>query len=338
MNRRNIIIASGAAALAPPLALTSLALTPRASLAQTPRKLWRIGHLTALPPDVYAPRLDGFKAGMAAAGYAETRDYVIEIRSSSGDLARLDALAAELVALKVDLILTSGTPSVLAASRATRSIPIVMTTSGDPIGIGVAASLRRPGGNVTGMTGISNELSSKLLDLLRQMVPGLRRTGYFYDPDNPIDVLTLPRFEADCATLKMLPIRAPARSPKEFEAAFQLLLKNKAQGVYVTGGATNLTGHQQIVALAAKHRLPAMYSGSGFNVNTGALMSYGPDHIGLYRQAAAHVDRIFKGANPAELPIQQPTLFEFMVNLKTAKTLGIKVPETILIQATRVIE
>ena len=327
LNRREIMMALGAGVL-----------TPRAAPAQTTRKVWRIGYLTSIPPTVYEPRLDAFKAGMTALGYADGRDYLIEIRASGIDPTRLLALAAELVALKVELILTAGTPTVLAASRATRTIPIVMTTAGDPMGIGVATSLARPGGNVTGMTGISTELSPKLLDLLRQVVPGLRRVGIVYDPNNPIDMLTLPRFEAGCATLKLEAIRAPASAAEDFTAAFQMLSQKKTQGVYVPGSGSNVTAHREIVALAARHRLPTIYGSAATEVNSGALMSYGADPADLYRQAAAYADRIFKGARPADLPIQQPTLFEFSVNLKTAKALGLKVPQSILIQATKVIE
>ena len=327
LNRRNIMMVFGAGVL-----------THRAAPAQTPRKLWRIGFLTATSPAVYEPRLDAFKAGMTALGYADGRDYRIEIRASGTDTARLPGLAAELVALKTDLILTSSTPTVLAASRATRTIPIVMTTAGDPVGVGVAASLARPGGNVTGMTSISTDLSSKLLDLLRQAVPGLRRVGIVYDPNDPIDTLGLSRFEAGCTTLKMEAIRAPTSTAEDFAAAFQLLSQKKAHGVFVTDSITNVTAHQQVVALAERHRLPAIYGSGVTDLNSGALMSYGSDFVDLYRRAAAYADRIFKGARPADLPIQQPTLFEFSVNLKTAKALGLKVPQSILIQATKVIE
>ncbi len=327
MNRRKLMLALSAGALA-----------QRAALAQTPRKLWRIGYLSTVPPSVYLPRLAAFKDAMVALGYADGRDYVIEIRSSGIDVAGLPAMAAELLARKTELILTSGTPAVVAASRTTRTIPIVMTTSGDPVGNGVAASLARPGGNVTGLTSISAELSVKSLDLLRQVVPGLRRTGFLYDPDNPVNLLTLTRFEVYCAKLQMQAIRAPARTSKDFTAAFQSLSQKKAQGVYVTGSSANVATHEQIVALAARHRLPAIYSAGAFTADSGALMSYGPNYVDLYRQAAAYVDRIFKGAKPADLPIQQPTLFEFLVNLKTAKALRLKMPQTILIQATKIIE
>ena len=328
LNRREIMMALGAGVL-----------TPRAAPAQTTRKVWRIGYLTSIPPTVYEPRLDAFKAGMTALGYADGRDYLIETRASGIDPARLAAMAAELVALKVDLILTGGTTTIMAASRATRTIPIVMTTAVDPVGNGVAASLARPGGNVTGLATISNELSSKLLDLLRQMVPGLLRAGFIYHPDNPTDLLTLARFEADCAALKMQAIRAPVRTGEDIAAAFQMLAQKNANGLLVAANSTNATAYRQIISLAGKHRLPAIYSSGGaFTSNAGALMYYGPDNAGLYRRAAAYADRIFKGARPADLPIQLPTIFELAVDLKTAKALGLKVPQSILIQATKVIE
>ena len=330
--RRKLVIAIGAGALAP-----SIALAPRTLLAQQSRKLWRIGHLTALLPEAYTPRLNAFKSGMTALGYADGRDYVVEVRSSGGDLARLPALAAELVALNVDLVVTAGTPSVVAASRATRTIPIVMTTSGDPVGNGVAASLRRPGGNVTGMTSLSSELISKRVDLLRQVAPQMQRTSLLYNPADPNDGLILPRFEADCRTLKLRPIPAPARTADEIANAFRQLVRDKAQGVVVTATSAYSQARGTIIELAATHRLPVAYSRTDY-VEAGGLFSYAPDNLDLNRRAAAYADKIFKGAKPADLPIQQPLIFDLVINMKTAKALGIKFSQGILIQATRVIE
>ena len=334
MNRRKLMLAAGAGALAPPLTLT-----PRTSLAQQPRKLRRIGILVEQGSTyaVYPPRVAAFKAGLLALGYTEGTDYVLESRYADGELGRLPALAAELVALKVDLILTSGTPSVMAASKATRVTPILTTVAGDPVGNGLVASYARPGGNITGFTVLSAELNGKRLDFLRQFVPGLRRAALLYDPNDPNDALALTQFEADCVTAKMLPMRAPVRNAGEIAAAFKTLANNKAQAVVVTNTTTLNSSRASVIELAAKYRLPASHGQSNF-VEAGGLFSYAPNFANSWRSAAGYADKIFKGANPGELPLQRPTTFDLVVNMKTAKALGIKVPQSILILATRVIE
>ena len=333
ISRRQVVIALGAGALAP-----FAYLAPLASFAQ-PRKVWRIGFLLAFEPSYYTLWIDAFKAGMSALGYAEGRDYVIELRSYHSDSARLPALAAELVALKIDMIVSTSTGSALAASKATREIPILTTNAGDPVGNGLAASLRRPGGNVTGLTSLSAELYTKRLDLLRQLLPRMRRVGFLYNPDpkSQIDALNLARFEADCGKLQLQPIRAPARNAEEIASAFKILARDKVQGLIVTTGSTNSNSQARIIELAAKQRLPAVYARRDW-AEAGGLLSYAPDYSDLWRRAAAYADKIFKGAKPGDLPIQQPTLFEFVLNMKTAKALGLKIPGSILVQATRVIE
>ena len=324
--RRRIVIAIGAGVLAAPLA----------AFAQQ-RKVRRIGFLLESEQSYFLPRFDAFKAGMSALGYAEGRDYVTELRSAQSDFARLPALAAELVAVKVDVIVSSGTPSAVAASKATREIPILLTTAGDPVGSGLAAALARPGGNVTGLTGIGSELNTKRLDLLRQLLPRMHRVGLLYDPNNQSNMLTLTRFEADCGKLQLQSIRAPARKAEEIAAAFKILARNKAQGLLVSANSTNLASRAGIVEYAAKHRLPAAYGESNY-AEAGGLISYASDYSDLYRRAAAYADKIFKGAKPGDLPIEQPTRFEFVLNMKTAKALGLKIPGSILVQATKVIE
>ena len=268
-------------------------------------------------------------------GYAEGRDYAIESRSARNDLSRLPALAAELVALKVDLIITQLTPSALAARKATREIPILITPAGDPVGSGLAASLSHPGGNVTGLTSLSAELYPKRLDLLRQILPRMRRAGFLYNPDSPADQLSLKQFESACGKLNINSIRAPARNGDEIASAFQTLSREKAQGLIVTGGSMlGLRG--KIIEHAAKNRLPAMYARSVF-AESGGLIAYGPDYPGLYRRGAAYADKIFKGAKPGDLPIEQPTTFELVINMKTAKALGIKIPDVIMLRADKVI-
>ena len=325
IDRRKIVLALGAAALA-----------PLASFAQ-PRKLWRIGFLQEGKQSLYTLLDNAFKAGMNALGYAEGRDYVIEHRSAQSELARLPALAAELVTLKVDVIVSMGTPSAVAASKATREIPILIAVVGDPVGSGLAASLARPAGNVTGLTNLSSELTAKRLDLLRQILPRMRRVGLIYDPNNQIDALTLARFESACGKLQLQPVRAPARNADEIVTAFKTLVRNKAQGLIVPATSTNSTSLKIVVENAAKHRLPAGYGWSEFT-EAGGLFSYGADYSDLFRRAAAYADKIFKGAKPGDLPIEQPVKFDFVINMKTAKTLGLKIPQSVLVQATRVIE
>ena len=325
ITRRRIVLALGAGAFA-----------PFATFAQQ-RKVWRIGFLWIRNPSDFLPFSDAFKAGMSALGYAEGRDYVIEFRAAQGDLARLPALAAELVALKVDVIVSSGTPTVVAASKATREIPILLTTAGDPVGNGLVASLARPGGNITGLTSLTTELFTKRLDLLRQILPKMRRVGILYDANDPNDALSLKRIESDCGKLQIQPVRAPVRKAEEFAAAFNTLTSHKAQALLVTNTAITSVSIASVIDHAAKHRLPTSHGSSNW-VEAGGLFAYAADFPDLYRRVAAYADKIFKGAKPGDLPIEQPTRFEFVLNMKTAKALGLKIPGSILVQVTKVIE
>ena len=325
--RRELLIMLGASALAAPLAC----------FAQQKGKVWRIGFLLQSEQSRVYRNIDVFKAGLRDLAYVEGRNYVIEQQFARDDVARLPALAAELLVLKVDLFVTSGTPSAEAAHNATREIPILITTVGDPVGSGFAASLRRPGGNVTGLTSIATELHSKRLDLLRQILPGMRRVGYLYNPDFSNDVMALRQFESDCAKLQFTSIRAPVRKAEEVATAFRILQREKAQGLIVSQASTNNAWRKDIVEHAAQHRLPAAYPISGY-VESGGLFSYGTNVQDLYRRAAAYADKIFKGAKPGDLPIEQPTTFEMVLNLKTAKALGVTIPQSILVQANKIIE
>ena len=327
--RRKLLVALGAGALA----------VPFGAIAQQKGKIWRIGFLweSEQSDSEFVQRLEAFKAGMRELGYTQSRDYVIEQRSAQNDLARLPALAAELLALKVDVIVTEGTPSAVAARNATREIPILIATVGDPVGSGLAASLRRPGGNVTGLTALNTDLYTKRLDLLRQISPGMRRVGFFYNPDNAANALGLRQFESDCGKLGFKSVRAPVRKAGEIAAAFNTLKRDKAQGLIVTPAGTNTASRESIIEQAAKHGLPAVYSSSVF-AESGGLISYAANNYDLQRRAAAYADKIFKGAKPGDLPIEQPTQFEMVINLKTAKALGIKIPGSVLVQATQVIE
>jgi putative ABC transport system substrate-binding protein len=328
-SRRKLVIALGAGALA----------TPFTSFAQQQGKVWRVGFLwESEQSDLEVlQRLDSFKTGMRDLGYVEGRDYAIEQRSAQNELARLPSLIVELLSLRVDVIVVEGTPSALAGRNSTRVIPILIATVGDPVGSGLAATLSRPGGNVTGLTALNTDLYSKRLDFLRQMLPGIRRVGFLYNPDNSSSVLGLSQFESDCAKLKFTSLRLPVRKSEDIGAAFNRLKRDKAQGLIVTPTSNNIASRAHIIELAAKHRLPAVYSATIFG-ESGGLISYAANNYDLLRRTAAYADKIFKGAKPGDLPIEQPTTFDMVVNLKTAKSLGIKIPNSILVQATKVIE
>jgi putative ABC transport system substrate-binding protein len=330
--RRNLLVAGAAW---PAFAWTGAA--PFSAFAQKPGKVWRIGFLWENEPDENAWPLDGFKLGMRELGYVDGRDYVLEQRAASNDTSRLHALAAELIALKVDLIVATSTPSAIAARDATRETPILTTTLGNPVGSGLVISLRRPGGNVTGLTQIGSELVSKRLDLLRHIVPGLRRVGLLYAPDNASNMVNFKQMQSDCARLGYTLIAAPVHKREDFAAAFSALQRDKAQGVVVSNVSLFRTWRTSIIEQVAKHRLPAVYGGLAWS-NAGSLVSYFVNPLEMYRRAATYADKIFKGAKPGDLPIEQPTNFELVINLKTAKALGLTIPPSVMVQATKLIE
>ena len=325
ISRRRIVIALGTGALA----------VPFASFAQQQRKVWRIGVLWERAQSDYSPSLEAFKGGMRGLGYAEGKDYAIEQRSAQNDLAHLPALMAELLALKVNLIMVSGTPSAIAANNATRDLPILIVTVSDPIVIGLARSFLRPGGNVTGLTqDVGQDLGTKRLDLLTEIVPGMRRVGFLYNPENPTNLLILRQFEVDCGKLGLIPILTTIRNGDEVEAAFKILRRDRAQGLIVSAGSTTTAFQDRIVEQAEKNRLPAVYAATAYT----GLITYGVNRDDLYRRVATYVDKIFKGAKPSDLPIEQPTKFDLVVNMKAAKALGLTIPNSILVQATKVVE
>ena len=318
------------------LALGTLA-APLPADAQQPAKISRIGILRpGAPPD---PLVEAFRQGLHELGYAEGRDIIIEYRWAEGKEERLTDLAAELVRLKVDVIVVSATRGPLAAKQATTTIPIVMAASGDPVAAGLVASLARPGGNVTGLSVISPELSGKRLELLKGVVPKLSRVAVLWDadPGNPFPRLVLKEMEIAAAALRVQLQLLGIREPKELDGAFEAATRGRAGGVVVVGGPLTIANRMQIVILAAKHRLPVMYGLKEF-VEAGGLISYGPNHSDLYRRAAVYVDKILKGAKPADLPVEQPTRFELVINLKTAKALGLTIPQSVLIRADEVIQ
>jgi putative tryptophan/tyrosine transport system substrate-binding protein len=324
-HRRKIIVALGASAIPAPFC----------SFAQQQVKVWRIGILreneTSFPDAAY----EAFRMGMRDLGYAENRDYVLERRSAANKRALLDSVAAELLALKVDLILPTGTPSAEAARKVTREIPIVIASVGDPVGSGLVESLERPGGNVTGLTTMTAELYGKRLYLLHQVSPGMRRVGFLYNPDNAIDIIALREFESACKKLQITSILAEVR--EEIATAFKTLLRDNAQGFVVSQSSTTAALRDSIIEFAAQNRLPVAYPLSSF-VESGGLISYGVNNADQWRRIAVYADKIFKGAKPGVLPIEKPIKFELVLNIKTAKALGIEIPDSIRVQATKLIE
>jgi putative ABC transport system substrate-binding protein len=326
--RRRLIIALGTGALTAPLG----------SFAQQPKRPKRIGFLWGRAQSTVTEYLASFGNGMRELGYVEGRDYVAEQRAAPADFARLPALAAELVALKVDLIVTTSLPTTVAARNATSEIPILGIAMGDPVAIGLAATMSRPGGNVTGLTaGVASELYTKRLDLLHQMLPAIRRVGILHNPDSAAEAAILRQLELDCAKLELKVLRAPVRKREDIASVFNALKRDQAQGLLVTATSTNVTWRESIIEYAAKNRLPAVYSVSIF-AESGGLISYGANYPDLYRRAAVYVDKMFKGAKPGDLPIEQPVKFETVINLKTAKSLGIKIPDVVMLRADKVIE
>jgi putative ABC transport system substrate-binding protein len=327
--RRKLVIALGAAALAAPFA----------SFAQPQGKVWRVGFLNPAAADSRAmPRLQAFREGMREHGYVEGRNLQIEARWAEGKPDRMAAFAAELVAIKVDAIVTGSTATVDAARRATKSIPIVMAQSADPVADGQVASLARPGGNITGLSSMARELGEKRIELLKEVFPKLSRTLAVMW--NPAQFGMRARFdEANAVAPKLgLGVRSvEVRNLDELASAFEALGKVPPEALVVIADPFTAGQRARIVEFAAAKRLPAIYETVEF-AEAGGLMSYGADLLAQYRRAAYYVDRIFKGAKAGELPIEQPVKFDFVINMKTAKALDIKVPNSILVQATKVIE
>jgi len=319
--------------------LTAVLLAPHAVNAQTPRRVMpRVGFLSVIPltdPQL-TPYLAAFREGLREVGLVEGESLTIEYRSANGKYEWLSDLAAELVRLKVDVIVASGgTPVVRAAQRATSTTPIVMTSIGDPVAAGLVASLARPGGNVTGLAIIVSELVGKRLELLMDLVPGMSRIGVLWNPVNPSSELR----EADAAArpfgFRVLPVMAA--SPQAIDEAFSAFIEERIDALFVVADSMLIAQRERIAALAAKNRLPAVYA-NRLHVEAGGLLSYGANLLDVSRRLAAYVDKILKGANPAELPVERPTKFELIVNTKAARALGLSVPASLLLRADQVIE
>jgi putative ABC transport system substrate-binding protein len=314
---------------------TTLLATIFPAEAQQPAKIPKIGYLGA--GSASATGLELFRREFRELGYVEGKNIVFEFRSGEDNFDRLPALADELVRLKVDVLVISSTPAARAAKSATRTTPIVFLGVSDPVVAGLVDSLARPGGNVTGFTNIAPVLAGKRLELLKETVPKLSRVAVLWDPHAPGSTQQWKESQLPAKELSLQLHSMAVNSADKFEGGFQEAVKARSGALAVTGGALIANNQKQIVKLAAIKRLPAIYN-RAVDVADGGLMSYGPDESERYRRAALMVDKILKGAKPAELPVEQPTKFELMINLKTAKALGLTIPPVVLMRAEKVIK
>jgi putative ABC transport system substrate-binding protein len=312
---------------------------PLAAEAQQAAKVARIGYLVtnlAVNPHLH----EAFRQGLRDLGYVEGRNLVIEYRDAEGKPERLPALAAELVALKVDVIVTPSTAQALPAKQATSTIPIVFAAASDAVADGLVTSLARPSGNVTGLSLLAPELVGKRLEQLKQAVPGVSRVAFLWQPGGAgegTEKDMLKRAEVAARALGVRPQFVEARGPADFDRAFSEMTRARAGALTVLVGAMFIVAQRRLVDLAAKNRLPALY-GLREYVDAGGFMSYGPNVADLFRRTATYVDKILKGAKPGDLPVEQPTKFELVINLKTAKALGLTIPQSLLQRADQVIE
>ena len=326
MNRRDAVVA---------LVALGAAVGSRASLAQPQGKIWRVGILSPTSASLSSSNANAFLKRMRELGYIEGRNLVVEWRFADGRLERLPGLAAELVQLKVDVIVVQSSPAISAAQKATTTIPIVMTSAGDPVRSGFVKSLARPGGNITGLSIMSGDTGAKLLELLRSVVPKLSRVAMLTPSATYGAISQSVQATAQKAGVKTLV--AEASTPQEIENAFSMMVREKADAVIVGSPSVFGQQHRQIAELALKYRMPSMFQ-DRVTVENGGLISYGQKITDFYERSATYVDKILKGAKPGDLPVEQPVSFELVVNLKTAKALGLTIPQTILVRADEVIE
>jgi ABC-type uncharacterized transport system substrate-binding protein len=312
-----------------------LFLAPLAAGAQQAGKVYRIGYVRAETPP--AVDIEAFRQGLREHGYVEGTNVVIEYRWADGNEEKLRSLVADLLSLKVDLIVTSAPAATRVAKAATTTVPIVMVLVADPVAFGFVASLARPGGNVTGFAYLLPELSGKRLELLKQTIPDLSRVAVLWNAANSYKQTDLKEVQAAADALKVTVHSLPVRAPNDFDDAFKTAVKSRAGGLITLEDPFTIAHRTRIAGLALRHRLPAVYAVRQF-VDAGGLMSYGPDRADQNRRAATYVDRILKGAKPADLPVEQPTKFELVINLKTAKALGLTIPQSLLLRADEVLQ
>ena len=326
--RRKLLIA---AAAGPALAWAG------AVRAQAPAKVPRIGLLSPFSPSDTALWHQAFRLGLRDLGWVEGKNIGIEYRYAEGRSDRLPELAADLVRLKVDVIVASVLPDAVAAQKATRAIPIVMASVSDPVAVGLVESLAHPGGNVTGLSQIASDLAGKRLELLKEMVPKLSRVAVLWNPQNPASTISWKEIQLPARQLGVQLDSLEVRSPDDFDKVFEAATRARAGALFIIADPVIVTNLKRIAGLAAKRRLPSIFQFSEF-ADSGGLVSYGPDRADLYRRAATFVNKILKGAKPGDLPVEQPTKFELVVNLKTARAIRITIPQSVLFRADRAIE
>jgi putative tryptophan/tyrosine transport system substrate-binding protein len=297
----------------------------------------RIGVLETVSESLNAPNMTALRAGLRRRGYVEGQNLVLVYRSADGDAERFPALASELLHLGVDLIVTRGTPAAQAAKTATAKVPIVMAAIGEPLGVGVVASLARPGGNITGLSSFANELSGKRIELMKKTLPSVGRVAFMMNMGNPISDQNWELSRSAAATLGLAIELHDVRSAADIAIAFETLSGRRIDAVSVGIDGIIQENRDMIVELANHHRIAAVYPSREF-VEAGGLVSYGVSYPDLYYRAAELIDKIFKGASPGELPVEQPVKLEMILNLKTAKVLGIEIPQTLIALADEVIE
>lgn len=328
MRRRDFITLLGTAVVVGPLP---------AAAQQPAGKFHRIGMLETAPAADNTANLDAFRKGLKELGYAEGRNLAIEYRSADGFAERFPQLALELIRLPVDIIVTRGTPAALAAKDATKTIPVVMAASGDPVGNGIVASLARPGGNITGLSGFSTELAAKRVELTKEMLPGVSRIGYLGNLSNRLETTQSDELQRAARILGLEFERLDVPSAAVIGRAFDAAVARQVGAILVLNDTITQTNRQLIVDLAARYRLPAFYAEREY-VDVGGLISFRVNLPKLYFRAAYIVDKILKGTQPADIPVEQPTTLEMVLNLKTAKALGLKIPDTVLLRADELIE
>ena len=306
---------------------------------QQPTKIPRIGLLSSAgDPRAPGPQIEAFRQGLRDLGYIEGKNILVEYRYAEGKLDRLPDFVAELIQLKVDVLVVTALVAIRAAKQATKTIPIVMVILSDPVATGIVDSLARPGENITGLTRLTRELSGKRLELLQEAVPGISRAGVLWDTDAPGAAIAFKEYKAAAGALKIQLQSLEVRSPNpDFEGAFRAAAKAPSGAFVIINNALVRRYSKRIADLAIKNRLPSMYEGRDY-VEAGGLMSYSANETEAYRRAATYVDKILKGTKPADLPVEQPTKFELVINLKTAKQIGLTIPQSVLYRADRVIK
>jgi len=311
-----------------------VSLLPPAAWAQ---RIWRVGMLETQSAEANATNFAAFRQSLTGLGYVQGRNLEIDYRSANGEAERFSQLAAMLVAAKVDVIVTRGTLAVRAAQTASSTIPVVMAASGEPLTTGIVASLAQPGGNVTGLSAFTNELIPKRIELLTETIPGIKRVAFLQDMANPVSQSQWEELKSAAHSARLEAVLLDIRNSNELAPAFESASAQRVDALLVGNDTVTQANRRQIVELAVQHRLPAIYATREF-VEAGGLMVYAVDYADLYRRAAIYVDKIFRGAKPSELPVQQPDKFEFVINLKAAKALDVTVSPTLLARADEVIE